>query len=202
MTRLYLVKTEGGDLIGYDAKDAAYLASFRAGECIECIVKPPKVKKQKKPKVKRGPYWRIDKATYNSWRGMRDRAGRRAGYEHVTVAPRWNSFEAFVEDMGIAPENHWLDRIDPSGGYAKDNCRWIPREHSNANRVFTPGPCGYRGVWRRPSGRYVAHMRVKDRNVCLGTFDDPRDAAAAYDAATTARFGDVAMTNRRLGLLP
>lgn len=35
MTRLYLVKTDGGDLIGYDAADAAYLANLEAGECIE-----------------------------------------------------------------------------------------------------------------------------------------------------------------------
>lgn len=35
MTRLYLVKTEGGDIIGYDARDAAYLANLEPGECIE-----------------------------------------------------------------------------------------------------------------------------------------------------------------------
>lgn len=35
MTRLYLVKTEGGDMIGYDARDAAYLANLEPGECIE-----------------------------------------------------------------------------------------------------------------------------------------------------------------------
>jgi hypothetical protein len=33
--RLYLVKTDGGDLIGYDAADAAYLAKLEPGECIE-----------------------------------------------------------------------------------------------------------------------------------------------------------------------
>ena len=35
MTRLYLVKTEGGDMIGYSARDAAYLANLEPGECIE-----------------------------------------------------------------------------------------------------------------------------------------------------------------------
>lgn len=36
MTRLYLVKTEGGDLIGWGPNDHAYLHKLEAGECIEC----------------------------------------------------------------------------------------------------------------------------------------------------------------------
>lgn len=36
MTRLYLVKTEGGDLIGWGPNDNAYLHKLEAGECIEC----------------------------------------------------------------------------------------------------------------------------------------------------------------------
>lgn len=35
MTRLYLVKTEGGDLIGWGPNDSAYLAKLEPGECIE-----------------------------------------------------------------------------------------------------------------------------------------------------------------------
>lgn len=35
MTRLYLVKTEGGDLIGHSSDDAAYLSRLKPGECIE-----------------------------------------------------------------------------------------------------------------------------------------------------------------------
>jgi hypothetical protein len=35
MTRLYLVKTEGGDLIGYNHNDSAYIARMKPGECIQ-----------------------------------------------------------------------------------------------------------------------------------------------------------------------
>ena len=35
MTRLYLLKTEGGDLIGWDAHDQAYIARMGDGEILE-----------------------------------------------------------------------------------------------------------------------------------------------------------------------
>lgn len=39
MTRLYLVKTNGGDLIGWGPNDNAYLHKLGDGECIECDTK-------------------------------------------------------------------------------------------------------------------------------------------------------------------
>lgn len=36
MTRLFLTKTEGGDLIGYEADDQDYIARMRPGESLEC----------------------------------------------------------------------------------------------------------------------------------------------------------------------
>lgn len=36
MTRLYLVKSEGGDLLGWGPNDNAFLHRLGAGECIEC----------------------------------------------------------------------------------------------------------------------------------------------------------------------
>lgn len=39
MTRLYLTKTAGGDLIGWDGKDAEYVAKLGAGETLEADVR-------------------------------------------------------------------------------------------------------------------------------------------------------------------
>lgn len=36
MTRLFLIKTEGGDLIGYDGDDQSYVAKLKPGESLEC----------------------------------------------------------------------------------------------------------------------------------------------------------------------
>lgn len=78
---------------------------------------------------------------YSTWQHMRNRCNDPKNKKYplyggrgIKPCERWNSFDAFLEDMGEMPE--WassLDRIDPDKGYFKENCRWADVMMQNRN---------------------------------------------------------------------
>jgi hypothetical protein len=81
--------------------------------------------------------------TYHAWIGAvqvctnpNARRWSLYGGEGIKVCDRWHvpkgprhqnvGFVHFVEDMGVRPEGHSLDRIDRRGNFEKDNCEWVP----------------------------------------------------------------------------
>ena len=77
---------------------------------------------------------------YRIWRGMKARCDTPSNralrwYKGIRYDVKWDTFEGFWEDMqdGYA-DGLTLDRIDPTKGYFKSNCRWVDQNVQARNR--------------------------------------------------------------------
>lgn len=131
--------------------------------------------------------------TYMSWRAMKERCNNinnkrynSYGGKGITVCLRWEmSFENFLEDMGERPEGFTLDRIDPNGGYSKDNCRWADLSTQAYNKCkVSKGSSTRVGVsWSKTNKKWVARIRVDGKELWLGSFENEEDAIASREDA-------------------
>lgn len=85
----------------------------------------------------------------------------------VTVCHEWLKFENFYEDMGEQPEGLWLERIDNSGPYSKENCKWETPSRQTSNRGRAGNTSGRLGVyWDSSKGAWRAEITV-DKNASI-----------------------------------
>ena len=86
----------------------------------------------------------IKTSEYKSWGSLKDRCTnpnnksyKDYGGRGIKVCDRWlESFENFIEDMGLKPTSkHSIDRKDVNGNYTKENCKWATKiEQMNNTR--------------------------------------------------------------------
>jgi len=106
---------------------------------------------------------------YGTWDSMKQRCYNknaqnysRYGKKGVKVCDRWfNDYRAFEADMGPKPtSDHSLDRIDPSGHYCPENCRWATVKEQTDNRRIKTNT-GYRYISLEKNGRYLVCLPLK-----------------------------------------
>lgn len=122
--------------------------------------------------------------TYNSWRGMLERCRfpeKYPNYADIKVCERWLRFVNFFEDMGERPEGMTLDRIDGSGNYSKENCRWATYSeqlHNKKYREVTDRGVHFHGnKWR-------AIISKDSKRIIIGSYETKSDALLAYKKAS------------------
>lgn len=123
--------------------------------------------------------------TYISWISMKTRCSNKNdkykygiyGGRGITICDRWlNSFENFLEDMGKRPKNHTLDRIDSTGNYEPDNCRWAtPLQQARNRRLNKRSRFGVAGI-SIENNKYRVRIRMNGKHKQLGTFFDLDEA--------------------------
>lgn len=105
-----------------------------------------------------------------------------------------------VADRSLGPNNQNLD-VDHINGDKLDNrrsnLRYASRSHNMANTPMrATNTSGYKGVCRNKNRRkWVSQITVDYKRICLGYYDDKREAAKAYDRAAIQYFGEFAHTN-------
>lgn len=79
----------------------------------------------------------------------------------------------------------------------RENLRFCNNSENNSNC----GPrkrnrSGFKGVyWSKAANKYMARITANKVDFYLGVFDDPADAAKAYDMRARELFGEFAWTN-------
>lgn len=123
---------------------------------------------------------------------------KRQGKKHL--------FITMASELLKVPEGMQIDHRDRNGLNAqKCNLRMASPGQQLANQGLKKATLsGFKGVRKKiykTSIYYDAKIRKDGRDVYCGCFDDPRKAAAAYDAKAIELWGEFACTNKMLGLL-
>ena len=154
-----------------------------------------------------------DYREYSIWMQMRNRTTtskseksiRNYQDRNIRVCEEWDKssgFRAFITDMGRCPEGYELDRIDVTGDYCKENCRWISRSVNQFNKNLSDrNSTGAIGVGKgNAKFKYRAYISKEGMRQDLGYYTTFNAALEARILAEIKLYGFV--TKEKLDKYP
>ena len=136
--------------------------------------------------------WRFEREAHRRT-GYAVRSYRGDGQRHHLCMHR-----LVADRSGLAVDGKQIDHIDGDGlNNCRSNLRVSTTSQNHANRrPNRNNTSGFKGVtWKRRWKKWLAQIEVAGHNHYLGGFDDPRDAARAYNEAALKHFGEFACLN-------
>jgi hypothetical protein len=136
---------------------------------------------------------------YQCWADMKTRCDCKEnkyydyyGGRGITYCNKWKTFEGFWEDMQEGySEELTLNRRNNDDGYFKENCMWDNRGFQGHMKRKRKGTLFKSfGITLTRKGKFVARMKVNEKAVYLGTYQNESLAAKAYDDASEIFYGD------------
>lgn len=116
------------------------------------------------------------KAEYRAWRNMRQRClnpkvpnYHRYGGRGIKICKEWDSFDRFLEDMGLKPSpDRSIERRNNNGDYEPSNCYWASRDDQENNkersvRITYKGKTKTLTQWARELGLNYELVRTRWR---------------------------------------
>ena len=107
----------------------------------------------------------------------------------------------YLHRVLLNPEKHLEvdhingDRLDNR----RSNLRIVTKKQNRTSRHVTRSNTGFKGVKIHKNckiKKYAARITKDGKEISLGYFRDPREAAAAYNIAATELFGEYAVLNK------
>lgn len=158
-----------------------------------------------------GVCWKAQKSGY--WKRIKPGCEQRVRKNYTSLGVGGKSFhlhrilaEIFLNGGRQLQEGQEVDhRESADGTHYQDrlgNLRLSTKSQNMHNKLSgRQALSGFRGVVRVNSNNWRAVIRRGGRNEYSEMFISPELAAAAYDEAAIAHFGEFALTNAKLGLL-
>lgn len=114
------------------------------------------------------------------------------GGRGIRVCERWLDIKNFFSDMEDSFESGLsLDRIDVSGDYSPENCRWADASVQGFNqRKSTNNTSGRTGVsWNKQKLKWDAYIMKDRKKINLGRFEKKEDAILAREQGELKYYG-------------